>query len=927
MRRSLFFFFMLFVSLSLFADGTQLGTIAGRVTDQTGAVLPGATVEIANLEKGSVRSTTTNAEGKYIFPLLHPGPYRVSISLAGFDTLVAQNAIVEVGKTTTINSKLRLSVTSETITVQGDVPIVDKSNASQTTTISSTLAQRLPVGRNYQALALTMPGVVLPGNANANANFHGALFTDNLYLFDGIDTTDPTTGGFGQNFTYEGIQEVSVTTSAASADYGRAVGGIINVVTKSGTNEFKGSYKEILTNDTWNAQNKGASPTSGVSFARTKFDSLVRVHSATVGGPIWKDHAWFFGAYEWDKAPSPQRQTLDPKTPQNFISTPQDHFYDVKATWQAAPSKLLVLKANEAPTDDIVVDRHNGGINAIPRFAGDLGALNIQNQGSKSRALQYSGVALNNLAMEAGVASSKIHIDFRPFVDDTPVHQDLSTGLFYNGPSIVGFLERTRSQADFSSNYYRVIGGQTHDFKIGIDYQKVRSTVDQRFGGNQLFLDKSYDLAAGTFAPSQRRDYDPPVASSSHGRNITLYALDKFQIGSHISLNVGVRGEKQTGESDSAAQVVDATTISPRLSGTFDIGGDGKLLAVGSYGRFYQSILQQFDDQFAVLAPKTNFEVFNWDAVNNRFVDGGHQALGGTAAGVDNVKPTYLDEFTAGVERQIGRNVGVSVRAIHRDWKNIIDDVIGLSPGGSIISRIFVDLPEAKRSYNALEAVFNKRFSAGWGTQVSYTYSRTKGNQFGTISSDLANFAGSKCRSAIDTTIGDNGSIDCAVAASINRNGYSPYDRPHVLRAYSAYHIPIRFIQLDVAPVLTVQSGDTYQRQATLTAINSTGVATGNTVTYYYNRAGSDRLPTVYQLDFGSEATYPFSGVEVGLKGEVFNLTNTQKQIQASTLGWCNDASSTSSACLAARSSYGLGTSRNAFQAPRSYRLTALLRF
>ncbi|HEX9494069.1 MAG TPA: carboxypeptidase regulatory-like domain-containing protein, partial [Thermoanaerobaculia bacterium] len=315
MRHSLFVMLMLLVSMSAFADGTQLGTISGRVTDQSGAPIPGATVEITNQEKGISRSKTTDAEGKYIFPLLHPGPYKVTITLSGFDTFVANNTIVEVGKTTNVNSKLRLSATSETITVLGDVPIVDKTNASDTTTISSQLAQRLPIGRSYQALALTMPGVVLPGNANANANFHGALFTDNLYLFDGIDTTDPTTGGFGQNFTYEAIQEVSVTTSAASADYGRAVGGIINVITKSGTNSFKGSYKEVLTNDQWNAQNKGVSPTSGVSFARTKFDSLVRVHSATLGGPIWRDHAWFFGAYEWDVQPSPERQTLDPKTP------------------------------------------------------------------------------------------------------------------------------------------------------------------------------------------------------------------------------------------------------------------------------------------------------------------------------------------------------------------------------------------------------------------------------------------------------------------------------------------------------------------------------------------------------------------------------------------------------------------------------------
>ena len=925
MRRSHLFILMSFVCASLFADGTQLGTISGRVIDQSQSAIPGATVEVNNVDKGTTRRTTTDLDGKYIVPLLQPGTYKVSITLSGFDSFVAQNAIVEVGKTTNINGTLKLSTTSETITVLGDVPVVDKTNAAATTTVSAQLAQRLPIGRNYQALALSVPGVVLPGNANANANFHGALFTDNLYLFDGIDTTDPTTGGFGQNFTYEGIQEVQVTTSAASAEYGRAVGGIINVITKSGTNEFKGSYKEIVNNDEWNAQNKGISPTSGVSFARTKFDSLVRVHAATVGGPIWRDHAWFFGAYEWDVQPSPQRQTLDPRAPQNFVSSPRDHFYDFKATWQAVPSKLIILKANESPTDDIVVDRHNGGINAIPRFAGDLGAMNIQDQGSKSRALQYSGVAMNMLAMEAGVASSKIHIDFRPFVGDTPVHQDLSTGLFYNGPSIVGFLERNRDQAGFATNYFRQIRGATHDFKIGIDYQKVRSTVFQRFGGNQLFVDKSYDLAHQTFVPSQRRDYDPPVASSSHGRNTALFALDKFQVG-RVSLNLGGRWEKQTGESDAAKEVVNTTTFSPRISGTFDLRRDGKLLAVASYGRFYQNILQQFDDQFAVLAPKSNFFLFNWDATNSRWDPAGHQSLAGGNVGVHDIKPTYLDEFTLGLERQIGRNVGVSLRGIHRTWKNIIDDAIGLSPAGSIISRVFVNLPDAKRSYNALEAVFNKRYSE-WGTQVSYTYSRSRGNQFGTISSDLANFNGAKCRSAIDPTIGQNGVIDCAVAASANREGYAPYDRTHVLRAYSAYHLPVKIVQIVVSPVLTVQSGDTYQRQATLTALSADGFATGNTVSYYYAPAGSDRLPTVYQLDFGSEATYPFAGVEVGLKGEVFNVSNTQRQIQASTLGWCNDNIAPSAACSAARLSYGLGTSRNAYQAPRSYRLTALLRF
>src|SRR5262249_36603064 len=190
MRRSLFVILMLLVCASAFADGTQFGTIAGRVVDQSQSAIPGATVEATNIEKGSTRRTVTDADGKYIVPLVLPGIYKVSISLQGFDTFIAQNAVVEVGKTTSINATLKITTTSEIITVLGDVPVVDKTNASDTTTVSTQLAQRLPIGRTYQALALSVPGVVLPGNANANANFHGALFTDNLYLFDGIDTTD-----------------------------------------------------------------------------------------------------------------------------------------------------------------------------------------------------------------------------------------------------------------------------------------------------------------------------------------------------------------------------------------------------------------------------------------------------------------------------------------------------------------------------------------------------------------------------------------------------------------------------------------------------------------------------------------------------------------------------------------------------------------
>ena len=915
-------FLFLFLPAIIFADGSQLGTITGKVVDQTGAVLPGATIEVTNTEKGTTRTDVADSQGLYNIALLQPGPYRVTVSLEGFDRFVAQNTIVQVNKTTTVDVTLKLSRSAETITVQGAVPVVDKTNASQTTTLESALTQQLPTPRNYQNLALATPGAVLPGGANANPNFHGGLLSDNQFLFDGIDTTDPTTGGFGQNFTFEAIQEVQVTTSAASADYGRAIGGIINVVTKSGTNEFKGSLKDILTNDNWNEQNKGANPVSGATFARTKLDKIIPVYSATIGGPIWRDHAWFFGAYETDKTTSAQRQTVDPAHPQNFVSVPEDKFYDVKGTWQITPSNLFVLKANSSPTNNIAVDRHNGGINAIPRFAGDLGAMNIQDQASHSKALQYSGVPTNNVALEGGAATSLIHIGFRPFVADTPVHQDIRNGLFYNGPSIIGFLERAREQANVSSTYYRTIGGQTHNFKAGVDYQNLRSSVDQRFGGNQLFIDKSYDITTGTGVPFQRRDYDPPAESTSHGKNSAIYALDKFGVGAHLNLDLGFRAEKQTGKSDLGTNVVDTNTISPRLSGTYDLRGDSKTLALASYGRFYQDVLQSFDDAFAGVPQKTNYNLFTFDPTTGKFTQTGRVQFGGNSTRVDNIKPTYIDEFTLGVEQQIGRAMGVGLRGIHRKWDNLIDDVFEYE--GSTPIRTFVNLPDARRTYTALEATFDKRFSSNWAANVSYVWSQTKGNQFATINSDLGNYANENCKSSNDTSIGNNGVINCGVAVNNNRNGFAPFDRPNVFHALASYKLPVKVVNLTVSPALLVESGDTYQKQGSLSVLAPSGAANGSTVTYFYSGAGSSRLPTIYQLDFATEATFPVSMFEMGLKGEVFNVTNTQKQIQANSVGWCAAATA---ACTSLQQSYGIGTSRNAFQNPRSYRITALVRF
>jgi hypothetical protein len=294
LTRSLLIAALVAVAAPTFAQPAQTGTISGVVNDTTGGALPGVTVTIASQDRGFTRSTVTDENGRYVFPAVPIGPYQITATLQGFETASAADNLVEVEKTTTVSFSMRVGALTDTITVVGETPIVDPSTVTATTRISNEEFEKLPVGRSYQALTGVAPGVVGTGNVNSA----GALTTNNLFVIDAVDTTDPTTGTFGTNLNFEAIQEVSVLTSAVGAEYGRAQGAIVNVITKSGTNRFEGAFKYIFANDQWNAQNKTVNEISGASLERVKFDKVNPIYSFAGGGPIWRDHAFFFGTWE-----------------------------------------------------------------------------------------------------------------------------------------------------------------------------------------------------------------------------------------------------------------------------------------------------------------------------------------------------------------------------------------------------------------------------------------------------------------------------------------------------------------------------------------------------------------------------------------------------------------------------------------------------
>jgi len=906
--------------VAVLAQTAQTGTIAGQVKDESGGSLPGVSVTATSQERGFSRNTTTDAAGKFRFAAIPIGRYRVAAALSGFEVVTLTDNLVETEKTTELTIVLRLAAVAAAVTVTGEVPIVDRTNTTATTRLSVKEWQKLPIGRSYQTLFGQAPGVVGTGNANV----HGALGSNNQFLFDGVDITDPTTGTFGANLNFEAIQEVVIQTAGLSAEYGRAVGGFINVITKSGTNRFEGSAKYIVANDDWNDQNRTKSETTGASLKRVKFDQVNPVYTATLGGPVWKDHAWFFGAYERSENTSSRVQI--PVSLEEYQQSTLSNFYNVRLSGQVTPNHSVWVKASDSPTDGFVVN-YWGSI-------AERKALTRQDQGADSKAVQWSGVFGRNFTGEALYADNDEFINVFPF-EESPLHVgaphlSLANNRYYNGATFDGFVKRPRRQATLAASYHADIGGNSHSFKGGFDWQYLESGAQFAYPNNQRYIDDSFDHVTRTWAPNRRQDYDLAVASTSKGDIYSVYVRDKFEVGRRLFFEVGARYEKQTGETDVGRLTVDTQTISPRFSGTYDLRGNGKTLILGTYGRLYQYIIQGFVDDFAEIPQQGNYDNYVWNAAQQRYVFSNRVVVAGSTV-IPNTEldPTYIDEVTIGFQQQLGNVIGLGIRGIWREWGDLVDDIQGFNPDRTTFLKV-VNYAPAKREYRGIEFTFEKRFSQNWNALASYTYSRAEGNHFSITSSSLGDWLEANCRTTVDPTIGVNGVIPCReVQEGRNKTGLAGYDVPHSVKLNGSYTRSLGPVQVGLGVRSAWASGGNFTKNRSLNVLlPGTTTNAGPLATYFYEERGSNRLPSSWVLDTSLELTFPlFRLLEVGAKAEVFNVTDRQKKTGISSSLWCENTVNPVAACTTARNNYAKATTRGAFQAPRSYRFSTFVRF
>src|SRR6266404_4910211 len=330
------FMFVVVLTLALFAtsamgQSSTTGSIEGTVVDPNGAAVPGATVTATSPNLITPQSATTDDSGRYKIANLAPGKYKVTVEGKDFATFDRSDIVVSLDRTSTVDAKLALKTATANVTVTATAAVgVDTTANTTGSNVSTDQFSNFPTARTIQGLYTIAPTATRSGLRDASGrdrdpSVGGSSGPENNYILDGVQTTDPAFGGSGANLPFEFVQEVEIKTGAFGAEYGRSTGGIFNVITKSGGNEFHGdAFGYFSTKGLVRKTNEfpfvGSAP-NGFSEIDAGID---------IGGPIKKDKIWFFGAF------NPQQRKNYFLTQQfhapvkNKITTP---FYSGKITW------------------------------------------------------------------------------------------------------------------------------------------------------------------------------------------------------------------------------------------------------------------------------------------------------------------------------------------------------------------------------------------------------------------------------------------------------------------------------------------------------------------------------------------------------------------------------------------------------------------
>jgi len=642
----------------------QTGSIEGVVSDSTGAVVPGATVE-ARSARGGVQTTVTDTAGYFHFPALAPGTYEVSSSLTGFTSVKRTDVRLSLGQTLKVDMALRVSTIQEEVTVTGEAPVVDVSSTVRATNIREEFIENLPKGRDFTTLAAQAPGANIEFKTGG-LSIDGASSSENKYIIDGVETNDPESGLSSQQLVTDMVDELQVKSSGYEAEYAGAVGGVVNVITKSGTNDFKGSVWTYYSSDELGFS-RGPAFGAGTSQAPAYADGRpsLRLTPANsnvsefitypeddvrswepgfaLGGPIKKDRAWFFVSY------NPTLRTVNRDVTltggRGNVSTSEDrktHFITTNLTTQLSDSLRTRLAFN---SNRQVVDGNLATLAGSDSVLANYDVTTFFPNWSGSFNLDYIISPKFFVSGRAGYFHQNT-FDEGVFDGDRFTYNTSNIGGCAGCPAVpaqfqgpTGFSNTTTNFATDKDKFTRMslqtdatwfvdLGGK-HQFKGGVQYDVVKNDVLSGETGNltRIYWGRNFGsdpTARGAYGYYRTRSnsFQPSrgflTLGETETNNLGLFLQDSWTIGQKLTVNLGLRTERETvpnyapenpdgialGLGEDIYTFDFSQKLAPRVGFAYDVKGDGKTKVYGSWGVFY--------DIFKLALPRGSFGGAKW---------------------------------------------------------------------------------------------------------------------------------------------------------------------------------------------------------------------------------------------------------------------------------------------------------------------------
>ena len=757
------------------AQQASTATLRGTIQDPNGASIAGARIKATHKSTGTSRETTSTDEGLYVFSNLPPGSYQLSIQAAGFAEKVSATEItLQVGQTVTLDASLELGQVGAAVDLVSEIPLVDTGSSAVAGIIGEREVQNLPLnGRNFLELALLVPGNSPAPNFDPTKtntvviSSAGQLGRGGNVTIDGADNNDDVVGGAVQNISQEAVQEFQIATNRFSSELGRSGSSVINVVTRSGSNEFHGSGSLFFRNRSLQA----LPATFDRSLEDPPFDR--EQYAFALGGPIKTNRAWFFGSFEYRNQDGAvlvgSRDLATRSIIKGFAPAPlNDLLSTERLDWSPTEHDQLTFRYSLQREDDIAPS-------SLIRAIGSASERQASANNTHTLFANYTRVLSPTAVNSLNFSFSHFHNNIEPVV----VGPQLTFPSIQDGASF-RVPQATKQRRFQVSDTLTLVRGN-HTLKFGGDVQRVRGDFDLRvFQQGRIELiedfpdfdrdgDGRVDDNDLVFAVTIRsgNPTQPLLIPDASNTYVAGFVQDDWRVRRQLTLNLGLRYELDTDVKNISRVSELNPLILPFLHGTrgkdtnnwgprFGLNyssQDGKTSFHAGYGIYYdrvtleiQSLERGLDGRalpVVVRAGNLFFldPQFLFDPVLGRFPPGaptlanpftGFPLPGAGAGGIniiDNgMQNPMVQQTNVGIQREFGRLVVVRADYLHnfgthfiigRSIGQVFNPVVG---GPDIVKNLESSV---KTKYDGLLLSLEKRFSHRTQFRAGYTFSKS----------------------------------------------------------------------------------------------------------------------------------------------------------------------------------------------------------